>query len=94
MKLNRPFDEKSVRLAALAVEVRPRDAQLIPNPALSRPLGLAWWRQQLGHLLSHREVQYPEATITPHAAAGPIGAATGASARVYQFPQQPIRKAQ
>ena len=93
MKLNKPFDEKSVRLAALAVEVRPRDAQGMQNPASNRPLGLAWWRQQLGHLLPHRDVQYPEATIMPRAGVGSLDVVAGTGARVYQFPQQSIRKA-
>jgi hypothetical protein len=92
MKLNKPFDEKSVRLAALAVELRPRNAQGTPNPGSRRPLGLAWWRQQLGHLLSHREVQYPDAAIMPRVGAGTLDVVPGTSARVYQFPQQSIRK--
>jgi hypothetical protein len=93
MKLDKPFDEQVVRLAALAVEVRPRDAQSMSNPASNRPLGLAWWRQQLGHLLPQRGVQYPEAAIMPHVGAGPLDVVPGTSARVYQFPQQSIRKA-
>ena len=93
MKLIKPFDATSVRLAALAVEVRPRDAQAMPNPWAKRPLGLAWWRQQLGHLLQHRDVQFPEPATTPHVGLGQIGAAPIATARVYQFPQHSIRKA-
>jgi hypothetical protein len=93
MKLNKPFDEQAVRLAALAVEVRPRAAPGMSNPGSNRPLGLAWWRQQLGHLLPHRDVQYPEAAIAPRLGVGQLDAAPGTGARVYQFPQPSIRKA-